>query len=186
VTALGATLANAVIAVWPRIATGRAGRLEVARRRLQLPRPRLSLRSCLGPWVPGGLTVGLDPALPAVSEMLAMAIGSRVAAVTIPGEMQMALGMDTKASARRRFSHVIVAGLSNDYLGYFLAAGRPARSDYMGCATLYGQGIGDLVQRAAAALLREVGDRAGARAAMPSSPASSPAPTSSARRCCGG
>ncbi|HVQ77675.1 MAG TPA: neutral/alkaline non-lysosomal ceramidase N-terminal domain-containing protein [Candidatus Binatia bacterium] len=211
VAALGATLANAVVGAWPGIRAGPAGRLDIARRRVDLPRPRLSLRSCLGPWVPAGLAVGLDAALPGDIEMLAVAVGSRLAAVTIPGELQMALGIETKISAWRRFSTVVVAGLSNGYIGYLMGARDQARSDYMGCATLYGDGVGHVVQRAAAALLREVGagkeatgrasrPSAGpgaaavsgtavarpARAPRPSSRASSRGPTSSAPRCCGG
>jgi neutral ceramidase len=202
VAVVGAALAEAALGGWGRIAAAPAAGLDIARRRLDLPPPRLSLRSCLGPWVPRGLAIGLDPALPGETEMLAVAVGSRLGAVTIPGELQMALGLEIKAAGRAHFSSVIVAGLSNDYIGYLLASGgRPAPKAYMACASLYGEGGGELVQQAAAALLHQVGravptamasppeagptrPRPGGLA-RPSARASSPAPTSSGRPCCG-
>jgi neutral ceramidase len=175
---LGAALADGALAAWARIGARPAERVAIARRRVHLPAPRLSLRDCLGSWIPRGVAIGLDPALPAETEMTAVAVDSQLGAVTIPGELQMALGLDIKVTGRRHFSSVVVAGLSNDYLGYLLANGAPTRPGYMACASLYGDGAGELVGRAAAALLEEVGS------AKPSGRASAPAPTSSGQLCC--
>ena len=199
--AIGAALADAALRAWGRIAVASARGLEIARRRVALPPPRLSLRSCLGPWVPRGLALGLDPALPSATELIAVAVGSRVGAVTVPGELQMALGLEIKAAARDQFASVVVAGLSNDYIGYLLASGPPASAAYMACASFYGAAAGDVVKHAAATLLRQVGAAAPAAVASrreeetarpgprgparPSGRASAPGPTSSGRPCCG-
>jgi neutral ceramidase len=189
--AVGAALADAALGAWGRIAAASARGLDIARQRVDLPPPRLSLRSCLGPWAPRGLTIGLNPALPGDTEMLAVAVGSRVGAVTVPGELQMALGLEIKAAARAHFSSVVLAGLSNDYIGYLLASGAPASAAYMACASFYGAAAGEVVQRAAAALLHAVGGAASAAAASrreegtARSEPSAPAPTSSGRPCCG-
>jgi neutral ceramidase len=199
--AVGAALADAALGAWGRIAVASARGLDIARRRVSLPPPRLSLRSCLGRWVPRGLAIGLDPALPSETELLAIAVGSRVGAVTVPGELQMALGLEIKAAARARFSSVVVAGLSNDYIGYLLATGTQASPAYMACASFYGAGAGEVVQHAAAALLRQVGAAAPAAVesrpeegiarrgppglARPSGRACAPGPISSGRPCCG-
>jgi Neutral/alkaline non-lysosomal ceramidase, N-terminal len=201
VALVGAALAEAALGSWGRIASAPAAGLDIARRRLELPPPRLSLRSCLGSWIPRGLVIGLDPALPRETEMLAVAVGSQLAAVTIPGELQMALGLEIKAAARAHFASVVVAGLSNDYIGYLLANGGPAPTAYMACGSLYGESGGEFVQQAAATLLHQVSQvppaavasplqaahtRPGPRGpAKPSARASAPAPTSSGRPCCG-
>lgn len=197
VKVLGAALADGVLAAWRDIPARGGGAIEIARRRLELPRPRLSLRACLGPWVPVGVTIGLAPALPTATEMLAVAVGSDLAAVTIPGELQMALGLEIKAAARARFPTVMVAGLSNDYIGYLLTSAEQGRAGYTACASLYGRGAGALVRDAAVGLLDQVGSgprpprrargsAGGAGPARSASPASSRAPTSSSPPCCGG
>ena len=52
--------------------------------------------------------------------------------------------------------HAFVAGVSNDYLGYFLTAEDYSRSAYVACASLYGPDGGARLTRAASELLHEL------------------------------
>jgi hypothetical protein len=54
-----------------------------------------------------------------------------------------------------------VAGLSNDYLGYFLAAAEYDRVTYVTCATLYGPGAGQRLTDAAETLVRRLAPAGG-------------------------
>src|SRR5437773_8729190 len=117
------------------------GTLGVARLTVDLPSARLSLRNCLSGWVPRFMTVPLGPALPRDAELVAVAIGDS-AWVAVPGELQTALGQAIKRAGRRHFRHVLVAGVSNDYLGYFVTAQDFAQPGYVTCATLYGPNAG--------------------------------------------
>ena len=66
--------------------------------------------------------------------------------MTFPGELQTALGLGIKRAAG--LSHAVVAGLSNDYLGYFLAAADYARPTYVSCGSLYGPRTGECLAEA--------------------------------------
>jgi hypothetical protein len=77
------------------------------------------VRNCLGEWIPSNVLLGLAGALPSSAELIALALGG-TAWVTIPGELETRLGLDVKEAMRPRFPHVFIAGLANDYLGYFL------------------------------------------------------------------
>jgi hypothetical protein len=57
----------------------------------------------------------------------------------VSGELQSTLGQLVKLSAAHRWQHVVVAGLVNDYLGYFVTAEDYGRTAYVSCANLYGQ-----------------------------------------------
>ena len=148
---IGERLAREALAVWERITPEADARLATAAGRAALPAPSLSLRNCLGRWVPSWMRVGLGVALPRTAELFAVAIG-RSGWVTIPGELETRLGRDLKA-AGSRFEHVFVAGVSNDYLGYFLGADAYGRPSYVACASLYGERGGELIRDAAMALL---------------------------------
>lgn len=131
-------------------------RLEVVRERIALPAPMLAVRNCVGGWAPAWLTVGLSEELPSSAEIVALLIG-RTAWVTVPGELQTSLGLDIKAAGREGFSHVFIAGVSNDYLGYFLGPGEYRRPSYIACASLYGERGGQLIRDAAIEALRRLG-----------------------------
>ena len=66
-----------------------------------------------------------------------MAVGD-TAWVTFPGELQTALGREIKAAGQGRFRYTAVAGLTNDYLGYFLTPVDAEYPRYVSCANLYG------------------------------------------------
>ena len=79
--------------------------------------------------------------LPRDATLTAVAVGD-TAWVTFPGELQTALGREIKAAGDGRFRHTAVAGLTNDYLGYFLT---PADAEYprlRRCVNLYGPRTG--------------------------------------------
>ncbi|HEV8437851.1 MAG TPA: neutral/alkaline non-lysosomal ceramidase N-terminal domain-containing protein [Methylomirabilota bacterium] len=147
----GEALAAGALRAWADART-EPGRLEVARQRVALPSPSVAVRNCLGGWAPGWMTVGLAEWLPSSAELLALTIG-RSAWVTIPGELETRLGLEIKASGRDRFSHVFIAGLSNNYLGYFLAADHYRRPSYIACGSLYGERGGEIVRSAAVSAL---------------------------------
>jgi hypothetical protein len=73
--------------------------------------------------------------------------------VTFPGELQTALGLGIKRAAGAHLRHALVAGVSNDYLGYFVTAADYARPSYVSCASLYGPHAGSCLAAAAADLL---------------------------------
>lgn len=51
----------------------------------------------------------------------------------------------------------MIAGLANDYLGYFVTAEDYDRASYVTCANLYGPDAGDELTRAATAVPQELG-----------------------------
>jgi neutral ceramidase len=158
---IGERLAREALSVWERITPDGEAGLTIAAGRAALPAPTLSARNCLGRWVPGWVRLGLGTALPRTAEIIAVGIG-RSGWVTIPGELETRLGRDVKAAGRGRFDHVFVAGVSNDYLGYFLGGEAYARPSYIACASLYGERGGELLRDAAVALLARLGAEAGA------------------------
>src|SRR5438034_8691564 len=123
--------------------------------RVRLPAPTLSLRNCTRPWIPRALTLPLGRTLPRETELIAGALGG-AAWVTIPGELQARLGRAVKEAGQAAGLHAFVAGVSNDYLGYFLAAEDYDRSAYVACASLYGPDGGVRLTRAASELLQEL------------------------------
>jgi hypothetical protein len=188
---VGDQLAHAVGAAWTRAETRREARLVTLARRVELPAPGLSLRNCLGRYVPRALTLPLSLALPADAELTVGALGG-AAWVTMPGELQARLGGQVKRAAATRFGRGFVAGLSNDYLGYFVTAEDYDRPGYVTCASLYGPEAGERLAAAAGEALRELGasaspgGRARAAALSPGRPAGERARTSCGRRCSGG
>ncbi len=153
--ALGEALARGVLAVWSRVTPEADSQVSALVEPLDLPTPRLALRSCLGPWVPRSVTLGLGWALPEHSELVGVAVGSN-AWVTIPGELQTQLGQEVKVEGRRLFRHTFVVGLANDYLGYFLTREASRRAGYIECAGFYGETAGEVVAARAKALLRRL------------------------------
>jgi hypothetical protein len=133
-------------------------RLEAASAPVALPPPAVSLRNCLRGWAPGWMSIGLSEALPASAELAALAIGD-TGWVSIPGELETRLGLQIKAAARDRFDRVFIAGVSNAYLGYFLAAEDYRRPSYIACGSLYGERGGEIVRDAAVAALRRLAGR---------------------------
>lgn len=153
---IGERLAREALAVWDRVTPETDARVDLAAGRAALPAPAVSARNCLGRWLPGWLRLSLGAALPRTAELLAVRIGAGVW-VSVPGELQTRLGREIKAARRGRPEHVFVAGVSNDYLGYFLDADAYAKPSYIACASLYGERGGELVRDAAVALLARLG-----------------------------
>jgi neutral ceramidase len=138
-TALSETagaLAAAVETGWAEARAVPAVRLHVTRQTVALPRPAVSLKRCAGGWVPGFFALPLF-GLAAETELIGAAVGD-TAWVTIPGELQTSFGLAIKRELRGLFGAVFLAGLSNDYLGYFMGPEAAASKSYVACATLYG------------------------------------------------
>jgi neutral/alkaline ceramidase-like enzyme len=159
-TDLGARLEESARAAWARAEpiaspTLGAGRLEVA-----LPSPSLSLRNCLRGWVPAALGLPLGSVFPRATTLTAVALGD-VGWVTFPGELQTRLGVGIKQNRGPRLKRALLAGVSNDYLGYFLTAADYGRPSYISCSTVYGPNAGTCLAAAAGGLLGAVagGDR---------------------------
>jgi hypothetical protein len=152
VVAVGHELATTVRAGWDEAADTADESLTTRATRVMLPPPVLSLRNCLGRLLPRSLTIPLGSLLARDAELTAVAVGG-TAWVTIPGELQTALGEEIKAEARRSFGRGFVAGLSNDYLGYFVTAAAYPRTSYVTCSTVYGPAAGDLLTRSARTLI---------------------------------
>ena len=149
------TLATAVEEAWARATPELVSTLTTRTARVRLPAPTLSLRNCTRPWMPRALTLPLGRTLPRETELTAGALGG-TAWVTIPGELQARLGRAVKETGQAAGMHAFVAGVSNDYLGYFLTAEDYSRSAYVACASLYGPDGGARLTRAASELLHEL------------------------------
>jgi hypothetical protein len=149
----GHELALAVRAAWGRLGGEASATLTTRTAQVTLPSPSLSLRNCVGGWMPRGLRVPLGIVLPDTTELTAVAVGDTVW-LTVPGELQTVLGTRLKRAARPRWAHAFVAGLSNDYLGYFVTGADYDRPVYVTCASLYGGDGGDRLTAAGIDLLR--------------------------------
>jgi len=151
-------LAAAVEAGWTEAKPAPVTTLSIAQRKIALPSAALSLRSCVARWLPGSLAIPLGSALPADTELTAAALGD-TAWVTMPGELQTSFGQAIKRDARGLFAHAFVAGLSNDYLGYFTTPEDAARRAYVACGTVYGPDAGTCLTEAAMELLHRLRGR---------------------------
>jgi hypothetical protein len=151
---LGAELAAAARAGWAAAAPVEGPVLRVGHTTVTLPPARLSLRNCLRGWAPRWLTLPLGWIFPGETTLTAVAIAG-TGWVTFPGELQTSLGRSIKEASG--LHHTLLAGLSNDYLGYFVAAADYQRPTYVSCGSLYGPQAGRCLAHAAAGLLGAVG-----------------------------
>jgi hypothetical protein len=156
VAAAGSALAAGALTAWADARPESDPRIEVATERVTLPSPAVSMRNCVADVIPANVLLGLASALPSGAELIAVALGD-TAWVTIPGELETRLGLEVKAGVRERFRHVFIAGLANDYLGYFLTAAAYRRPSYIACGSLYGERGGEIVREGALAALRRLG-----------------------------
>ncbi len=157
VVAVATELASTVRAGWGQTLNTPAAAMATRGARVLLPAPVLSLRNCLARLVPTSLTVPLGSVLDRDAELTAVSVADTVW-VTIPGELQSVLGEAIKAEARRSFERGFVAGVSNDYLGYFVTATAYPRTSYVTCSTVYGPAAGDLLTQSARTLIGELAE----------------------------
>ena len=155
VATAGSALAAGALSAWAAAREDAGPRLEVVTERVALPSPALSVRNCLGEWIPSNVLLGLAGALPSSADLIAVALGG-TAWVTIPGELETRLGLDVKEGMRARFPHVFIAGLVNDYLGYLVTPASYRRASYIACGSLYGERGGEIIRDAALAALRRL------------------------------
>jgi hypothetical protein len=153
----GRALADAVRAAWAGATPEPAATppLVVRTARVRLPAPSVSVRHCVARWMPARVRVPLGRFLPDETELVAVSLG-RAAWVTMPGEPVTALGREIKDAARQRWPHAFVAGLSNDYLGYFVRPDDYTRTGYVTCAAVYGPQAGTCLIDAALTLLDDL------------------------------
>jgi len=166
-----AALAAAVEDGWSRARPAPVTTLRVAERTVRLPAAAVSLERCFGAWVPSFFAIPLGGAMPRAVSLVAAALGE-TAWVTFPGELQTALGQAIKREAHARFASVAVAGLSNDYLGYFTTVGDARAGTYVACAMVYRRTTGGCLTEAAIGLLRGLG---GLSSSAPAASACDPA-----------
>jgi hypothetical protein len=152
---LGAALAAAARAAWSEAVPVAQPALRLGTRAVALPAPWLSARNCLRGWSPAALSLPLASVFPRETLLSAVAVGD-AGWVTIPGELQTSLGGVIKRAGGAHLRYPLVAGLSNDYLGYFVTAADYARPSYVSCASLYGPEAGSCLADAAAGLLAAV------------------------------
>lgn len=151
-------LAEAVLEGWRDAAPLGRATLAVRTATVTLPAPRLSLRNCLGTWVPRALRVPLGDMFPRQTTLTAVSLGE-VVWVVVPGELQTALGRRVKAAGRALFGEAFVAGVSNDYLGYFVTEADYDRPAYVTCASVYAADTGERLTERAVDLLYELRGR---------------------------
>ena len=75
VATAGSALAAGALSAWAAAREDADQRLEVVTERLILPSPALSVRNCLGEWIPSNVLLGLAGALPSRAELIALALG---------------------------------------------------------------------------------------------------------------
>lgn len=153
--ATGRELAATVKKGWKQAGAHNGTALVIRKRAIRLTSPHLRLRNCLGRWVPRALTLPLASVFPQDAELIGARLGP-VAAVAILGELQSALGQAVKRSAARHWRYTVIAGLSNDYLGYFVTTKDYDRPSYVTCANLYGAAAGDDLAHEASVLLDQL------------------------------
>ena len=158
----GRSLATSVRGAWERARPAPSELFAVRRGVVELPAPSLSIRNCVGRsapalarWVPRGLAIPLGGMVAREARLVAGAVGS-VAWVTVPGELQTALGQLARARAGTRWGTTLVAGLTNDYLGYFVTPEDFERPAYVTCASVFGAAAGRCLAETAGDLLRDV------------------------------
>jgi Neutral/alkaline non-lysosomal ceramidase, N-terminal len=152
---LGRAIASVVRTGWAQAEPLRPA-LAAVTRTASLPTPQLSLHNCLWRALPRWLTLPIGRVFPHDATLTAVAVGD-TAWLAFPGELQTALGREIKAAGRGRFRHTAVAGLTNDYLGYFLTPKDAEYPRYVSCANLYGPRTGACLTRAAADLVQALG-----------------------------
>ncbi|HEU5196722.1 MAG TPA: neutral/alkaline non-lysosomal ceramidase N-terminal domain-containing protein [Methylomirabilota bacterium] len=159
---IGVNLAAAVRQGWESAASVGRPALRTAGREVALPAPRLSVKNCVGGWAPAALRLPLGSVFPRTTVLTALAVGD-TALVTAPGELQTKLGLSIKQAGHARFARTLVAGLANDYLGYFVTAADYPSPGYVTCSTLYGPRTGECLTGAAIELLAGLarGERTG-------------------------
>jgi len=150
---LGAELAVMVQGGWATATPVTRPILAVGVTTATLPAARLSARNCLRGWAPRSLMLPLGSVFPRETTLTAVTVGD-TGWVTFPGELQTSLGRGIKEGVGLR--HVFVAGLSNDYLGYFVSAADYDRPTYVSCGSVYGPQTGGCLAEAAAGLLSAV------------------------------
>ena len=151
---VAAEIAAAARGAWQAATPVGAAPLSVRTASVALPAPRLSLRNCLGRWMPAALTLPLGDAFPRRAALTAVALGD-AAWVSIPGEPVTALGLRVKAESG--FRRAFVAAVSNDYVGYLVREADYGEPTYVTCGSLYARDTGDRLTDRAIALLRELG-----------------------------
>lgn len=161
VRSAGEALAAGALEAWARTRVEPDTRLEAVEGQVAVGAATLSMRNCLGRWVPRWVSVGLGSALGSSAELVGIALG-RTAWVTIPGELETRLGLELKAGAPPPLESVLLAGVSNDYLGYFLTKETYNRPSYIACGSLHGERGGEVVRDAVRALLGRLAARLGA------------------------
>ena len=142
------------------IASTRAGSsapLVIRSARVSLPPSALSLKHCVSRWIPSWIRIPLTSSLPVSTDLIGVALG-RVAWVTMPGEAVSALGREVRDAAATRWDATFVAGVSNDYLGYFVRPEDYDRVGYVTCAAVYGPRVGQCLSATASDLLRRLPD----------------------------
>jgi hypothetical protein len=160
----GRALAEVARRAWEAARPAPSDRLLVRRAVVELPAPSVSLRNCVGRaaplvgrWIPRQLVIPLGGAVAREARLVAAAVGG-TAWVTVPGELQTALGQVARSRAGTRWSTTMIAGLTNDYLGYFVTAEDFEQPAYVTCATVFGGAAGRCLAEAAGDLLRDVGE----------------------------
>jgi hypothetical protein len=146
-------LASAVEGGWAQARPVPVTALRVSERTVSLPPAAVSLERCFGSWLPAFFAIPLGSAMPREASLVAASLGD-TAWVTLPGELQTSLGQTIKREGRALFASVFVAGLSNDYLGYFTTREDARGARYVACATVYGPGAGRCLTDAAIDLMR--------------------------------
>jgi hypothetical protein len=108
--------------------------------------------------VPRALRIPLGTMFPRRATLTAVALGEAVW-VVVPGELQTELGRRVKVAGRELFGTPMVAGVSNEYLGYFVTAADYDEPTYVTCASVYGPATGEHLADRAVDLLYELRGR---------------------------
>jgi hypothetical protein len=139
----GQIVGDAVLALWPGIATQGSIVLDGALRQVTMPFPTFNTAAGI-PGVP--LQIPLSPTwVPTRLPFQALRIGDVVFAA-VPGEPTTDIGKEIKQRALALgFARGFVLGLSNEYGGYFTTPSGYTNGGIAARSTIYGPGAGELV-----------------------------------------
>jgi hypothetical protein len=180
---MGVILAAEVLKTWPRLRPEPVGALRVKSARVKLPLPKITpedvetARAAVdrlsGKGKPPAfleqvqafkvLDVEARQGEPIEVEVQVIALGDRVAWVSLPGEIFVELGLAIKQDSP--YQHTIIAELANGAIGYIPSRRAYAQGNYEVVSARCAEGSGEMLVDAAVRLLKELHQEASSKSA---------------------
>ncbi|MDB5349000.1 MAG: Neutral ceramidase [Planctomycetota bacterium] len=171
---MGIILSAEVLRTWPKLSPGTAGALRMKTAKVKLPLARITpedvstARAVVekvgkkGPAPPfmemvqayKVLDVEARKGEPIEVEVQVIALGDRIAWVSLPGEIFVDLGLEIKQDSP--YPHTIIAELANGAIGYIPSRRAYVQGNYEVVSARCAEGSGEMLVEAAVKMLREM------------------------------